>query len=65
MTLDQALEKWPDAIQMKIKHQPYWMTKEQLIAVAEKNSSKAVFISIGKTSSRVIFSRKAKESEPQ
>jgi hypothetical protein len=63
MTIDKVLEKWDDAVQIKITHDPYWMTKEKLMYIAAQSQAKAVFIRIWKTSSLMILSRKAAQEE--
>lgn len=66
MTLKQAQQKWDDAIQMKVEHAPNSVTEGDLRRWAERSSpepSIALFIKIGKTTSRIIYSRLAKKEE--
>jgi uncharacterized DUF497 family protein len=63
MTLKEAQRKWDDAIEMRCRHKPYAMSEEILIASAERNSTKVLFMLIGKTSSRIIYSRMAAKEE--
>jgi hypothetical protein len=63
MTLKEAQRKWSDATEMKCMHKPYVMTTEILTASAERNGARVLFMSIGKTSSRIIYSRMAAKEE--
>ena len=70
MTLEQAQEQFDDALQLTLTHVPNGMTDYRLRKIAECGMSymegkpcevvnKVLFIKVGKTKSRVIFSRKA------
>nr|DAG12400.1 MAG TPA: hypothetical protein [Caudoviricetes sp.] len=62
MTLKQAQKQYDDAIQMTVKHKPNSVTAAQLEKWAQQSWNvpiKVLFTSVGKTSSRVIYSRKA------
>ena len=66
MTLKEAQKQWDDAIEMKISHKPNSVTKEQLIKWAGQswdNPIKPLFIKIGKTSSRIIYSKLAAKED--
>lgn len=62
MTLKEAQKKYDDAIQMTVKHKPDSVTEEQLKKWAQQSWAvpvKVLFAKVGKTSSRVIYSREA------
>jgi hypothetical protein len=63
MTLKEAQKKWEDATEMKCMHKPFSISTEILTADATRNGAKVLFMSIGKTSSRIIYSRMAAEEE--
>ncbi|MDR2915593.1 MAG: hypothetical protein LBV74_12300 [Tannerella sp.] len=69
MTLKEAQKEWYDAISMKVSHKANSVTEEQLIKWAGQSWNipiKPLFIKIGKTSSRIIYSKlAAKEEERQ
>lgn len=62
MTLKQARKLCEDAVELKVKHAPNSVTEEQLIKWAGHiwiDPIKALFVSIGKTTSRIIYCRQA------
>lgn len=60
MTLKQAQKQYDDAVQIKIAHESGMMTEKRLIKLARLDeSSRILFVSVGKTISRIIFSKKA------
>lgn len=60
MTIKQAQKQYDDAVQIKIAHEADMMTKGRLIKLAGLDeTSKILFIHVGKTVSRVISSKKA------
>lgn len=62
MTLKQAQKQFDDAVQMTVKHKLGSVTEEQLRKWAQQSWNvpiKILFIKVGKTSSRVIYSREA------
>lgn len=62
MTLKEAQKKYDDAILMTVKHEPNSVTEEQLKKWAQQSWAvpiKVLFAKVGKTSSRVIYSREA------
>ncbi|MDR1339395.1 MAG: hypothetical protein LBK58_05010 [Prevotellaceae bacterium] len=66
MTLEQAQEKWDDAVSLKISHKPNSVTEAQLIDWANKSCDepvKPLFIKVGRTNSRIIYSRAAAREE--
>jgi hypothetical protein len=63
MTLKEAQKKWEDAIEMKCMHKPYAVTTKILTASVARNGAKVLFMSIGKTSSRIIYSQMAAKEE--
>jgi hypothetical protein len=66
MTLKEAQKKWDDAIQMKLFHKPYSVTIENIIKWAGQSWDvpiKPLFVKIGKTSSRIIYSKAAAKEE--
>lgn len=60
MTIKQAQKQYDDAVEIKIAHEADMMTKGRLIKlVGLDETSKILFIHVGKTVSRVISSKKA------
>jgi len=66
MNLKEAQKIWPDAISLTLKHNPENMTEASLIRMTSQlwnDPVKPVFIKIGKTSSRIIYSKLAAQSD--
>jgi hypothetical protein len=66
MTLKEAQKKWDDAILLKVSHKPYSVTADDLIKWAGQSWNepvKPLFVKAGKTSSRIIYSKKAAREE--
>ncbi|MDR0681810.1 MAG: hypothetical protein LBG15_08195 [Dysgonamonadaceae bacterium] len=66
MTLKEAQKQWNDAIQLKVTHKPYSVTAANLEKWAGQSWNdpiKPLFIQVGKTSSRIIYSRQAAKEE--
>jgi hypothetical protein len=66
MNLKQVQEKWDDATSLTVSHKPYSVTEEQLIKWASQSWDvpvKPLFVQVGKTRSRIIYSRAAAREE--
>ena len=62
MTLKEAQKKYDDAILMTVKHKSDSVPEEQLSKWAQQSWAvpiKVLFTKVGKTSSRIIYSREA------
>lgn len=62
MTLKEAQKEWDDAIEMRCTHKPYSVTESFLKKAVQQSWNEPVevlFVRIGKTSSRIIYSRMA------
>lgn len=66
MTLKEAQKKWDDAIQMKVTHKANSVSAEELTKMASGSWNvpiKVLFVKVGVTSSRLIYSRQAAKEE--
>jgi hypothetical protein len=57
MTLAQAQKRWDDAVEIRFKHIPCRM--KEIPIEYDLFDAQILFMSIGKTSGRIIYSRKA------